>query len=199
MAFVGGMEGSYQVLAPDSTSSVDEIGSYEITGEITYYEITSGSEYILDGENTMVEMEISGPEDDGEFSMLNIVGVRATLTYTDDEQSPAGCGSAEDSVSGDLMYSDLQATEEVNSGAAVEMLWYNSSIIGTTVSDMSKTEIIGMLENEDYPGFGDHFLRISVDVNKGDCIDPFRETSDDGEDVSYLWELIALDYSITMV
>ena len=199
LAFVGGMEGSYQVLAPDSTSSVDEIGSYEITGEITYYEITSGSEYILDGENTMVEMEISGPEDDGEFSMLNIVGVRATLTYTDDEQSPAGCGSAEDSVSGDLMYSDLQATEEVNSGAAVEMLWYNSSIIGTTVSDMSKTEIIGMLENEDYPGFGDHFLRISVDVNKGDCIDPFRETSDDGEDVSYLWELIALDYSITMV
>ncbi len=199
LAFVGGMEGSYQVLAPDSTSSVDEIGSYEITGEITYYEITSGSEYILDGENTMVEMEISGPEDDGEFSMLNIVGVRATLTYTDDEQSPAGCGSAEDSVSGDLMYSDLQATEEVNSGAAVEMLWYNSSIIGTTVSDMSKTDIIGMLENEDYLGFGDHFLQISVNVNKGDCIDPFRETSDDGEDVSYLWELIALDYSITMV
>lgn len=199
LAFVGGMEGSYQVLAPDSTSSVDEIGSYEITGEITYYEITSGSEYILDGENTMVEMEISGPEDDGEFSMLNIVGVRATLTYTDDEQSPAGCGSAEDSVSGDLMYSDLQATEEVNSGAAVEMLWYNSSIIGTTVSDMSKTDIIGMLENENYLGFGDHFLQISVNVNKGDCIDPFRETSDDGEDVSYLWELIALDYSITMV
>ncbi|DAC44812.1 MAG TPA: sodium/proline symporter, partial [Candidatus Poseidoniales archaeon] len=189
LAFVGGMEGSYQVFAPDSTSSVDEIGSYEITGEITYHEITSGSEYILDGEDTMLEMEISGPEDDGEFSMLNIVGVRATLTYTDDEQSPAGCGSAEDSVSGHLMYSDLHATEEVNSGAAVEILWYNSSIIGTTVSDMSKTDIIGMLENEDYLGFGDHFLQISVDVNKGDCIDPFRETSDDGEDVSYLWEL----------
>lgn len=199
LAFVGGMEGSYQVFAPDSTSSVDEIGSYEITGEITYHEITSGSEYILDGEDTMLEMEISGPEDDGEFSMLNIVGVRATLTYTDDEQSPAGCGSAEDSVSGHLMYSDLHATEEVNSGAAVEILWYNSSIIGTTVSDMSKTDIIGMLENEDYLGFGDHFLQISVDVNKGDCIDPFRETSDDGEDVSYLWELMTLDYSITMV
>ena len=199
LAFVGGMEGSYQVFAPDSTSSVDEIGSYEITGEITYHEITSGSEYILDGEDTMLEMEISGPEDGEEFSMMNIVGVRATLTYTDDEQSPAGCGSAEDSVSGHLMYSDLHATEEVNSGAAVEILWYNSSIIGTTVSDMSKTEIIGMLENEDYLGFGDHFLQISVDVNKGDCIDPFRETSDDGEDVSYLWELMTLDYSITMV
>ena len=199
LCLVGVMEGSYQVFAPDSTSNANKIASYEITGEISFYEITSGSEYILDGEDAQLEMEISGPEDEGEFSMLNIVGVRATLTYNDDEQSPAGCGSAEDSVSGHLMYSDLHATEEVNSGGAVEILWYNSSIIGTTVSNMSKSAIVDMLENAEYPGFGDHFLQISVDVNKGNCIDPFRETSDDGEDVSYMWELITLDYSITMV
>jgi len=199
LAFVGGMEGSYQVFAPDSTSNANKIASYEVTGEISFHEITSGSEYILDGEDAQLEMDISGPEDEGEFSMLNIVGVRATLTYSDDEQSPAGCGSAEDSVSGHLMYSDLHATEEVDSGSVVEILWYNSSIIGTTVSNMSKSAIVDMLENDEYLGFGDHFLQISVDVNKGDCIDPFRETSDDGEDVSYLWELITLDYSITMV
>ena len=199
LCLVGVMEGSYQVFAPDSTSNANKIASYEITGEISFHEIASGSEYILDGEDVQLEMDISGPEDEGEFSMFNIVGVRATLTYSDDEQSPAGCGSADDSVSGHLMYSDLHATEEVNSGGAVEMLWYNSSIIGTTVSNMSKSAIIDMLENDEYPGFGDHFLQISVDVNKGDCIDPFRETSDDGEDVSYLWELITLDYSITMV
>jgi hypothetical protein len=199
LAFVGGMEGSYQVFAPDSTSNVNKTGSYEITGEITYHEIDSGNEYILDGEDAMKEMDISGPEDDGEFSMLNIVGVRATLTYSDDEQSPAGCGSAEDSVSGHLMHSDLHATEEVNSGDVVEILWYNSSIIGTTVSDMSETDIIDMLENENYQGFGTHYLEMSVDVNKGSCIDPFRETNDDGEEVSYLWELISLDYTITMV
>ncbi len=199
LAFVGGMEGSYQVFAPDSTSNANKIASYEVTGEISFHEITSGSEYILDGEDAQLEMDISGPEDEGEFSMLNIVGVRATLTYSDDEQSPAGCGSAEDSVTGHLMYSDLHATEEVDSGSVVEILWYNSSIIGTTVSNMSKSAIVDMLENDEYLGFGDHFLQISVDVNKGDCIDPFRETSDDGEDVSYLWELITLDYSITMV
>ena len=199
LCIIGVMEGSYQVFAPDSTSNANKIASYEITVEISFHEITSGSEYILDGEDTQLEMEISGPEDEGEFSMLNIVGVRATLTYSDDEQSPAGCGSAEDSVTGHLMYSDLHATEEVDSGSVVEILWYNSSIIGTTVSNMSKSAIVDMLENEDYLGFGDHFLQISVDVNKGDCIDPFRETSDDGEDVSYKWELIALDYSITMV
>ena len=64
---------------------------------------------------------------------------------------------------------------------------------------MSRTDIVDMLENENYLGFGDHVLQISVDVNKGNCIDPFRETSDDGEDVSYLWELISLEYTITMV
>ena len=111
----------------------------------------------------------------------------------------AGCSSVDDSVSGHLMYSDLHNTEQVNSGGVVEILWYNSSIIGTTVSDLTKNEIIGMLDNEDYPGFGQHYLQILVDVNKGDCIDPFRETNDDGEDVSYLWELISLDYTITAV
>ena len=199
LCLVGVMEGSYQVFAPDSTSNANKIASYEVTGEISFYEITSGSEYILDGEDAQLEMDISGPEDEGEFSMFNIVGVRATLTYSDDEQSPAGCGSADDSVSGHLMYSDLHATEEVDSGQVFQILWYNFSIIGTTVTDMSESDIVEMLENQDYRGFGEHYLQISVDVNKGDCIDPFRETSDDGEDVSYLWELITLDYSITMV
>lgn len=199
LAFVGGMEGTYQVFAPESSSNSNKIASYEVTGEISFHEITSGSEYILDGENAQLEIDVSGSEDDGEFSMLNIVGVRATLTYTDDEQSPAGCGSAEDSVTGNLMYSDLQTTEDTSSGEVVELLWYNSSIIGTTVSNMSRTDIVDMLENENYLGFGDHALQISVDVNKGNCIDPFRETSDDGEDVSYLWELISLKYTITMV
>ena len=97
------------------------------------------------------------------------------------------------------MYSDLQVTEEVMSGQMFQLLWSNVSVLDTTVSNMSKSDIIDMLENPDYLGFGDHSLQISVDVNKGDCIDPFRETSDDGEDVSYLWELITLDYSITMV
>ena len=64
---------------------------------------------------------------------------------------------------------------------------------------MSESDIVDMLENEDYRGFGEHYLKISVDVNKGSCIDPFRETSDDGEEVSYRWELISLDYTITMV
>tara|TARA_B100001564_G_scaffold347005_1_gene347314 strand:- start:3077 stop:5113 length:2037 start_codon:yes stop_codon:yes gene_type:complete len=199
LTFVVVIEGSYLVSAPGDESSANRIGNYEVTGNLTYYEIASNNEYILDGEDTTIELNIGGPEEEGEFSMFNVVGVRATLTYADDEQSPAGCGSAEDSVSGHLMYSDLQVTEEVISGQMFQLLWSNLSVLDTTVSNMSKSDIIDMLENPDYLGFGDHSLQISVDVNKGDCIDPFRETSDDGEDVSYLWELITLDYSITMV
>ncbi len=199
LTFVVVIEGSYLVSAPGDESSANRIGNYEVTGNLTYYEIASDNEYILDGEDTTIELNIGGPEEEGEFSMFNVVGVRATLTYADDEQSPAGCGSAEDSVSGHLMYSDLQVTEEVISGQMFQLLWSNLSVLDTTVSNMSKSDIIDMLENPDYLGFGDHSLQISVDVNKGDCIDPFRETSDDGEDVSYLWELITLDYSITMV
>jgi len=198
VVFVGGMEGSYQVFAPESSSNSSKIATYEVSGELSFHEISSGSEYIMDGGDAQMNMDIA-ETDGGEFSDLNIVGVRATLTYSDDEQSPAGCGSEEDSVSGHLMYSDLHATEEVNTGEVVEILWYNSSIIGTTVSNMSEAEVIGMLENEDYLGFGEHYLQISVNVNKGDCIDPFRETNDDGEEVIYLWELISLDYTLTMV
>lgn len=198
VVFVGGMEGSYQVFAPESSSNSSKIATYEVSGELSFHEISSGSEYIMDGGDAQMNMDIA-ETDGGEFSDLNIVGVRATLTYSDDEQSPAGCGSEEDSVSGHLMYSDLHATEEVNTGEVVEILWYNSSIIGTTVSNMSEAEVIGMLENEDYLGFGEHYLQISVNVNKGDCIDPFRETNDDGEEVTYLWELISLDYTLTMI
>jgi len=199
LAVVGVMEGSYQAFSPGEINNAGKVGNYEVVGNISYHEIASGSEYILDGEDEQIEMEISGPDQDGEFSNLNIVGVRATLTYSDDEQTPFGCNSADDSVSGHLMYSDLHNTEQVNSGGVVEILWYNSTIIDTTVSDLTKDEIIDMLENETYLGFGQHYLQILVDVNKGDCVDPFRETSDDGEEVSYLWELISLDYTISAV
>ena len=199
LTFVVAVEGSYLVTAPSGASSANKIGTYEIVGNTSYHEIASGSEYILDGEDTQIEMSISGPDEDGEFSALNIVGIRATLTYSDDEQAPAGCSSADDSVSGNLIYSDLQNSEQVNSGSVVEMLWYNSSIIGETVSNLSRADIVAMLENETYSGFGQHFLQIAVEVNKGNCIDPFRETNDDGEEVTYSWELISLDYTINEI
>ena len=116
-----------------------------------------------------------------------------------DEQSPAGCGSAEDDVTGHLMHSDLHSTEEVNSGDVVDILWHDSTLVNTSVSNMSESEIIALLENSEERGMGEHFLQISVDVNKGDCAEGFRETNDNDEMVSYEWELISLEYTITAI
>ena len=93
----------------------------------------------------------------------------------------------------------LLYTQEVNSGDVVDILWHDSSIIDTTVSNMSESEIIGLLENGEGIGMGEHFLQISVDVNKGNCADQIRETNDNDELVSYTWELISLEYEIEAV
>ena len=186
-----------------AASNVDEfeasgpIGNYSVEGTYSYHLLGSGDETINDGESA--DLSINSDSISSEIDGKNIVGVRATLTYTDNEQSPFGCGSAEDDVTGHLMHSDLHSTEEVNSGDVVEILWHDSTIIDTTVSNMSESEIIALLENSEGRGMGEHFLQISVDVNKGNCADQIRETNDNDETVSYTWELISLEYTITAV
>ena len=113
----------------------------------------------------------------------------------DDEDSD----TAEDDVSGHLMHSDLHQTQEVNSGDVVEILWHNSSIIGTTVMNMTESDIIALLENQDGLGIGQHVLQISVDVNRGDCLIPPGENDDNSETVEYSIELISLEYDLEMV
>jgi len=182
----------------DSDFSVSgPVGNYAVTGNYTYHLLGSGSQEINDGETADVTVNSDSIASD--IDGKNIVGVRATLTYTDNEQAGAFCSTAEDDVSGHLMHSDLHETQEVNSGEVVELLWHNSSIVGTTVMEMSESDIIALLENKDGLGIGQHFLQISVDVNKGDCADPLRETNDNSETVEYSIELISLEYSLEMV
>ena len=173
------------------------IGNYSVEGTYSYHLLGSGDETINDGESA--DLSMNSDSISSEIDGKNIVGVRATLTYTDNEQSPPLCGSAEDDVTGHLMHSDLHSTEEVNSGDIVEILWHDSTIVDTTVSNMSESEIIALLENSEGRGIGEHFLQISVDVNKGNCADQFRETNDNDEMVSYTWELISLEYTITAI
>ena len=173
------------------------VGDYAVTGNYSYHVLDSESREINDGETA--DIAVNSDSIASEISGKNIVGVRATLTYTDNEQAGFQCDTAEDDVSGHLMHSDLHNTQEVNSGEIVEILWHNSSIIGTTVTNMSESDIIDLLENKDGIGIGEHFLQISVDVNKGDCVDTLRETNDNSEVVEYSLELISLEYTIEMV
>ena len=173
------------------------VGNYSVEGTYSYHTLGEGTVSVADGEsesftvNTdMVSSEIEGK---------NIVGVRAILTFEDNEQAPAGCSTAEDDVTGHLMHEDLHMTETVQSGSVISIEWHDSSLVNTNVSNMSESDIEAMLDNTNMIGYGEQFLEITVDVNRGDCLNPGAETNDDGEDVTYTWELISLEYEINAI
>ena len=183
------------------TISGGPVGDYSVTGTYSYHQIGDGSQYVNDGDtvNVMANSDAAGDEIDGK----NIVGVRATLTFTDDEaQQGAGCnlptadGPVDDDVSGKMMHSGLEETSPTLSGESVTLEWHNSSIIGTTVSNMSESEIMMMLDGMGI-GLGEHSLDLSVSVNTGGG--PGCQSLDDGEEVAYTIELISLEYDIEMV
>ena len=173
------------------------VGNYSVEGTYSYHTLGEGTVTVADGEsesftvNTdMVSSEIEGK---------NIVGVRAILTYEDNEQAPLGCSTAEDDVTGHLMHEDLHMIEPVQSGSIISIEWHDSSLVNTNVSNMSESDIEAMLDNTEMIGYGEQFLEITVDVNRGDCLSPLAETNDDGEDVTYTWELISLEYEISAI
>jgi hypothetical protein len=184
----------------ESYSIEGPVGDYNVTGTYSYHLIGEGSQYVNDGDTETITMnsDAAGNGIDGK----NIVGVRATLTFTDDEnQQGFGCalptanGPVDDDVSGNLMHSNMEQSSATQSGDSVVLEWHNSSIIGTTVSNMSESEVEAMLDGK--LGIGEHSLGISVTVNTGGG--PNCQTNDDGEEVAYVIELISLEYTLEMV
>lgn len=189
-SFAAGNVDDYEITGP--------IGTYEVNGSYEYHLLQEGTETIADGQSA--DLAINTDSIGEEIVGKTIVGVRATITFTDNEQAGPGCSTAPDDVSGHLMHSDKQNTQDVSSGDVVEILWHNSSLIGLEVENTTKVELTEMLEINESLGMGEHYLQISVNVNKGDCVDQFiQENTDNDEVVSYKWELISLDYEIEMV
>ena len=106
-------------------------------------------------------------------------------------------GPQDDDVSGGMDYNGLvEPSTQVSSGETVNLEWHNSSLVGTTVSNMSEADIEMMLDGMGM-GEGEHMLSISVSVNTGGG--PGCGSTDDGEEVAYVIELISLEYTITAV
>ena len=189
-----------------AASNVDEfeasgpIGNYSVEGTYSYHQIASSSQYVNDGESVDILANSDASVDD--LKGKNLVGVRATLTFTDDEtQGGLGCavaqGPQDDDVSGGMdHYGLVEPSTQVSSGDSVNLEWHDSSIIGTTVSNMSEGAIEMLLDGMGL-GEGEHMLSISVSVNTGGG--PGCVSSDDGEEVSYVIELVSLEYTITPV
>ena len=191
---------AYAASDVDDYEITGPIGTYKVNGTYDYHLLQEGTETIADGQSAdlAINTDSIGSEIDGK----TIVGVRATITFEDNEQAGALCSTAADDVSGHLMHSDKHNTQEVSSGDIVEILWHNSSLINQDVENTTNAELTEMLEIDESLGMGEHYLQISVNVNKGDCPDDFitpRENTDNDEVVSYKWELISLDYEIEMV
>ena len=199
LAVVGVMEGSYQAFSPSSSSMSDKVGSYSISGTYSFHEIAEGSEFIEDGESIPVDANSEDSVDplDG----LNIVGVLVTIAHQDDETvNGAGCAFADppqdDTVEGSIGYSGLSASDSSTSGFDFQLDWHNSTLIDTTVSNMTKSEIQMMLDGGGL-GLGEYELILGVTVQNGGGA--FCTSDDTGQDVNYKIELVSLEYTITAV
>ena len=175
------------------------VADYQVNGEITYVLLDSGTESIADGETwpmTYNTDEVNNADE------LNIVGVRISMSYGEDESSSAACtgGDAADTITGTASHLEFTGTADgQNNGGSgsheAMAIWYNESMVGAVISGLSMDEIKAQIDSMG-AGLGDHAVSISVDANAGNEPSPTCSRSDGGETVDYTVELMVLDYTI---
>ena len=176
-------------------------GDYQVSGELTYVMLDSGSESIPDGDTWSMTYNTDAVNDADE---LNIVGVRISMSYSELEQTTGfGCAGSDaaDTITGTASHLTFNASGDGqnnggNGAHDVSAIWYNESMIGANVSGLSLNEIKEQIDSMG-AGLGDHTVSISVDAETGAQNPPIIcQRSDGGETVDYTVELIVLDYSI---
>ena len=198
------VEASYIFAGPDSLESDGgPSGDWLVEASFGSEQLADGIDYVNDGQTLTVEMHTDAIDDAED---LNIVGVRVTLTYSEDETSSGlGCNAPgasnpdPDTITGTVIHNEHNTSASgQNSGTSVsshivEVEWFNASMIGN-VSGVSKSDINNGLDVGD-AGLGVYTLDVTVVVDSGGGLGCSH--TDDGEEVEYLVELITLDYSIT--
>ena len=206
LAPVSIVEGTYVLKGPDSLDySAGTSGEWFVETSFGSEQLADGVEYINDGQTFTIEMHTDSIDNADE---LNIVGVRVSLNYSEDETSSGlGCNAPgasnpdPDTITGTVAHNEYNSTSSgQNSGGGtsshqVVVEWYNTSMTGN-VSGVSKSDINEGLDVGN-SGSGIYSLDISVVVEEGGGIGCAH--TDDGEEVEYLVELIILDYSILSV
>ena len=197
------VEATYAFAGPDSMESGGgPSGDWLVEASFSSEQLADGIEYVNDGENLTIDMHTDSVDDADD---LNIVGVRVTLTYSEDETSaglgcniPGASNPDPDTITGTMVHNDHNTSASgQNSGAGpsshlVVVEWYNASMTGN-VSGVSKSDINNGLDVGD-AGLGAYSLDLTVVVDTGGGVGCSH--TDDGEEVEYLVELITLDYTI---
>jgi len=197
------VEATYAFSGPDSLESGGgPSGDWLVEASFGSEQLADGIEYVNDGETLTIDMHTDAVDDAED---LNIVGVRVTLTYSEDETSsglgcnvPGASSPDPDTITGTMVHNEHNTSASgQNSGGGpsshlVVVEWYNASMIGN-VSGVSKSDINNGLDVGD-AGLGTYALDISVVVDTGGGVGCSH--TDDGEEVEYLVELVTLDYTV---
>ena len=196
----------YMITKPDS-SSMGGVADYTVDSNLIMENLGEGSEYISDGDTFDIDLHTDAISWSGENR--NIVAVLVTLTYSEDETSggpgcavPGASASEPDTITGTITHDNETGTASgQNQGqgeSTHEILveWYNSSLLNGTISGLSESEIAAQLDSGD-AGLGAYMLNIGVDVQEGGGF--ACNHNDEGEEVSYVVEVLILEYTINAV
>ena len=190
--------------ATDDPSGMGGVGTYSVTGDLSYIDFDSGEETIADGTPFVLELNTDAlsSEDQGK----NIVGVLVSMSYSEDETEQGTLGApcvtgglSPDTITGTATHLEFtNSADGQNQGGSgshdVTTEWFNSSMVGTEVEGLSESEISGQLDAKG-AGLGDYTVEISVQANSQNTAGCTR--SDTGETVTYTVQLIVLDFEIT--
>jgi len=173
---------------------------YQINGEITYVVLDSGSESIADGDTWSMTYNTDAVNNADD---LNIVGVRISMSYGEDETSSAACtgGDGADTITGTVSHLGFNGSADGENGGGsgaheARAIWFNESYVGAVISGLTVVEIQSQIDSMG-AGLGDHTVSITVDAETGGQFPPVLcQRSDGGEQVDYTVELMVFDYTI---
>ena len=194
---------SYAANNISSSGALGTVGDYKVSGEYTFIELDSGTEGIADGDTLTLELNSGAVQ--SQIEGKNLVAVIVNMTYDEDETrnglpgvciAPTGGDYAADTITATVTRSNITASGSGQNPGTHEVTaeWYDSSIIGTVVSELSESQIMEKLEGGE-TGIGNYTIDISVAAESGNGVG--CNYNDDGEEVTYTVSLVLLDYAIT--
>ena len=125
------------------------MGDYVVNGEVETILLEEGGEYIPDGDEWPVSQTSDAVRNEIETAGGNVVGIRITLTYDEDEETSGTCVAGAGNDAADTITATLEHNEMTETGSGenpgshtVELTWVNLSLLDEEViSGMSGSDI----------------------------------------------------------
>jgi hypothetical protein len=185
------------------SAGLTAVGDYVVNGEVETILLEEGGEYIEDGGEWPASQTSDAVRNEIETAGGNVVGIRITLTYDEDEETSGNCVAGAGNDAADTITATLEHNEMTETGSGenpgshtVELTWVNLSLLDEEViSGMSGSAIADDLTAGD-AGLGAYDIVIGVSAAAGNAPSPLCSRSDNGEDVSWTIELLVLDFTV---